>query len=112
MNGAPGEGEEAFDRGREIETSAMAALHSAARAAGTGTFLRAWRRSSKLWSTAKKEGANNTAGQVESMMPLSTKPRAVRHARQSVDLIVRRCSTREFDRGGWRRRLQCQSRPS
>ena len=36
MNGAPGEGEEAFDRGREIETSAMAALHSAARAAGTG----------------------------------------------------------------------------
>src|SRR5215831_17292501 len=55
------------------------AVHSAARAAGTGAFLRALRRSSKPCNTAKKEGTNSTARQVEAMMPLNTlRPKEMR----------------------------------
>src|SRR5215472_15726830 len=54
-------------------------VHSAARAAGTGTFLRALRHSSSPCNTAKKEGTNSTARQVEAMIPLSTlSPREMR----------------------------------
>src|SRR5262249_15941758 len=48
------------------------AAHSAVRGAETEAFFRALRHSSNPCSTAKNEGTNSTARQVEAMMPLST----------------------------------------